>query len=45
MLKINKREFGKLSKFRLGLLAPVFFALVMVVPRANQSLIRCPPGR
>jgi hypothetical protein len=37
MLKINKMESGKLSKFRLGLLAPVFVTLVIAVPHATAS--------
>jgi hypothetical protein len=44
MLKINKREFGKLSKFRLGLLAPVFIALVVAVPRATAVADTLPTG-
>ena len=44
MLKINKSEFGKLSKFRLGLLAPVFVALVMAVPRATAVADTVPTG-
>ena len=44
MLKINKREFGKLSKFRLGLLAPVFIALVIAVPRATAVADTLPTG-
>jgi hypothetical protein len=44
MLKINKREFGKLSKFRLGLLAPVFIALVVAVPPAAAVADTLPTG-
>lgn len=44
MLKINKKEFGKLSKFRLGLLAPVFIALVVAVPPAAAVADTLPTG-
>jgi hypothetical protein len=44
MLKINKREFGKLSKFRLGLFAPVFIALVVAVLPAAAVADTLPTG-
>jgi hypothetical protein len=44
MLKTNKRKFGKLSKLNLGLLAPVFFTLVMAVPLTTAFADTLPTG-